>query len=179
MPSSVTIRRATREDLQTIRDVMRKGSHGRISLDTAALAQRLFEWAFFVAATTKVMGVVRWQAANFVACLKDLYVYPPGQRCRVGAPLLQRVEEEARALSCEVALLLATRKSSWRAVKFYRGMGYERAEQEALAQDWREVLAEHQDADEMILFKRLRETRVVVPVQVQCGHTASLLNTRR
>ncbi|MDH4208501.1 MAG: GNAT family N-acetyltransferase [Anaerolineae bacterium] len=164
MSSSVTIRRATREDLETIREIIEKASEGRTRLDAATLAERLLEWAFFVAATTKVMGVVRWQAGNFVACLKDLYVYPPRQRRRVGTPLLQRVEEEARALSCEVALLLAARQPSWRAMKFYRELGYGRARQEALARDWREVLAEHQDADEILLLKRLRETPVVVPV---------------
>jgi N-acetylglutamate synthase-like GNAT family acetyltransferase len=164
MPSSVTIRRATRGDIETIREIVQQASAGRINLDTSALAEKLFEWAFFVAATTKVVGVVRWQANNFVACLKDLYVYPPGQRRRVGTPLLQRVEEEAQALSCEVALLLAAQQSSWRAMKFYRGLGYERTRKEALVQAWREVAEEHQASDEVLLLKRLRETRVMAPV---------------
>jgi N-acetylglutamate synthase-like GNAT family acetyltransferase len=164
MPLGVTIRRASRGDLETIGDIIFKASDGRVSLDRATLVQRLFEWAFFVSATSKVMGVVRWQAANFVACFKDLYVYPPVQRRRVGAPLLQRVEQEAKALSCEVALLLAARQSSWRAMKFYRELGYERAKKEELAGAWREVLEEHQDADEIALLKRLRATRVMAPI---------------
>lgn len=164
MPSSVTIRRATQRDLETIREIIQKASQGRSEPVTSTLAEKLFEWGFFLAATTKVVGVVRWQATNFVACLKDLYVYPVTQRQRVGTPLVQRVEEEAQALSCEVALLLAAQQSSWRAMKFYRGLGYERTSKEALIQAWREVAQEHQDADEILLLKRLRETRVMTPV---------------
>ena len=165
MPSDVNVRRASRQDLETIAEIVRKGSGGRAASDPSALVERLLEWAYFVSATSKVMGVVRWQAANFVACLKDLYVYPPVQRRRVGTPLLQRVEEEAKTLSCEVALLLTGRQSSWRAMKFYRELGYERAREEELVGAWSEVLEEHKDDEEIVLLKRLRATRIMAPIQ--------------
>jgi N-acetylglutamate synthase-like GNAT family acetyltransferase len=165
MPAAVNVRRASRQDLEAIAEIVRKSSRGRAASDPSALVERLLEWAYFVSATSKVMGVVRWQAANFVACLKDLYVYPPVQRRRVGTPLLQRVEEEAITLSCEVALLLAGRQSSWRAIKFYRELGYERAKEEELARAWSEVLEEHKDADEIVLLKRLPATPIMAPVQ--------------
>ncbi len=164
MPPAVTVRRASRDDLPAISDVLRKASGGRVAPDSSVLLERLLEWAFFVSATSKVMGVVRWQAGNFVACLKDLYVYPPVQRRRLGRPLLERVEEEARALSCEVALFLTDKRASWRAMKFYRELGYERAHTEQLSRAWREAIAEHEDADEMLLLKRLRETKISAPI---------------
>jgi N-acetylglutamate synthase-like GNAT family acetyltransferase len=164
MPSRVTVRRASREDLPAISDVLRKASGGRAAPDTSVLLERLLEWAYFVSATSKVMGVVRWQASNFVACLKDLYVYPPVQRRRLGQPLLERVEEEARALSCEVALFLADRRASWRAMKFYRELGYERASTEQLSRAWREAVDEHRDVDEMLLLKELRERKISAPI---------------
>jgi hypothetical protein len=49
-------------------------------------------------------------------------------------------------------------------MKFYRELGYERAKKEELAGAWREVLEEHQDADEIALLKRLRATRVMAPI---------------
>jgi len=116
----VTVRRASRSDLSSIAQIMNKGSMGRVHLDEGAILDRLFEWGYFVSVTSKVMGLVGWQATNFIACLKDFHVYPPVQRRRMGSPLLRRVEEEANALSCEVALLLVDRRSSWRATKFYR-----------------------------------------------------------
>jgi N-acetylglutamate synthase-like GNAT family acetyltransferase len=164
MPPAVTVRRASRNDLQLISDILRQASYGRVAPDTAALFESLLEWAYFVSATSKVMGVVRWQAANFVACLKDLYVYPPVQRRRMGQPLVGRVEEEARALSCEVALFLADGQASWRAMKFYRELGYERAKTEELAKAWREVVEEHKETDELLLLKRLRAERIVAPI---------------
>lgn len=164
MPSAVRVRRASRQDLESIAEIVRKGSRGTAATDPSALLERLLEWAYFVSSTSKVMGVVRWQAANFVACLKDLYVYPPVQRRRVGTPLLQRVEEEAKTLSCEVALLLAGRRSSWRALKFYRELGYERAREEDLPSAWSEVLEEHKEADEIVLLKRLSATRIMAPI---------------
>jgi len=164
MPAAVKVRRASRQDLESIAEIVRKGSGGTAASDPSALVERLLEWAYFVSATSKVMGVVRWQAADFVACLKDLYVYPPAQRRRVGTPLLQKVEEEAKTLSCEVALLLTRRQSSWRAIKFYRELGYERAKEEDLAGAWREVLQEHRGDEEIVLLKRLRATRIMVPI---------------
>jgi N-acetylglutamate synthase-like GNAT family acetyltransferase len=164
MPLPVTVRRATRKDLQAIGDIVRQASGGRDTPDDDVLFERLLEWAYFVSATSKPMGVVRWQATNFVACLKDLHVYPPVQRRRLGQPLVGRVEDEARALSCEVALLLADKRASWRAIKFYRELGYERAKAEELNRAWREVVEDYREADEMLLLKRLRETRIMAPI---------------
>jgi N-acetylglutamate synthase-like GNAT family acetyltransferase len=164
MPSAVKVRRASRQDLESIAEIVRRGSRGTAATDPNALLEQLLEWAYFLSSTSKVMGVVRWQAANFVACLKDLYIYPPTQRRRVGTPLLQRVEEEAKTLSCEVALLLVGRQSSWRALKFYRELGYERAREQDLVRAWSEVLEEHKEADETVLLKRLSATRIMTPI---------------
>jgi dephospho-CoA kinase len=162
---AVNVRRASRSDLDSITQIINEGSMGRVKAGRDAVLQRLFEWGYFVASTSKVMGVVGWQATNFVACLRDFYVYPMVQRRRMGGPLLHRVEQEAKALSCEVALLLVDRRSTWRATKFYREMGYERVRPQELIKAWREVAEEHRSADEMIFFKALREKRVMAPIQ--------------
>jgi N-acetylglutamate synthase-like GNAT family acetyltransferase len=158
MPAAVNVRRASRQDLESIAEIVRQGSRGTVDSDSAALLERLLEWAYFLASTGKVVGVVRWQAADFVACLKDLYVYPLGQRRRVATALLQRVEEEARTLSCEAALLLAAGQPSWRAMKLYRELGYKRAREKELARAWREVVTEHREPHETVLLKRLPAT---------------------
>jgi GNAT superfamily N-acetyltransferase len=153
--------------LDIIAEIIGKGSQGRVTLDRTDVLQRLFEWGYWVSATSKVMAVVGWQATNFVACLRDFYVYPPVQRRRVGTPLLRRVEEEAKALSCEVALLLVDSGSSWRAIKFYRELGYERKDVGEMIKAWREVAEEHKSPDDILLTKKLREKRVMLPVQAQ------------
>jgi N-acetylglutamate synthase-like GNAT family acetyltransferase len=161
------VRRASRDDLDIIAEIIGKGSQGRVTLDRTDVLQRLFEWGYWVSATSKVMGVVGWQATNFVACLRDFYVYPPVQRRRVGTPLLRRVQEEAKALSCEVALLLVDSGSSWRAIKFYRELGYERKDVGQMIKAWREVAEEHKSPDDIVLTKKLREKPVMLPVQAQ------------
>jgi N-acetylglutamate synthase-like GNAT family acetyltransferase len=165
MAREVTVRRASRRDLDAIAEIISKASRDRMVLDESALLERLFEWGYWVSATSKVMGVVGWQAANFIACLKDFYFYPPVQRRRMGAPLIERVEEEAKVLSCEVALLLVDRRSTWRAIKFYRELGYERAKVEGMIKAWREVAEEHMSPDEIVLLKKLLERRIMSPVQ--------------
>ena len=167
MVPGLAVRRASRDDLDIIAEIIGKGSQGRVILDRTDVLQRLFEWGYWVSATSKVMGVVGWQATNFVACLRDFYVYPPVQRRRVGTPLLRRVEKEAKALSCEVALLLVDSGSSWRAIKFYRELGYERKDVGEMIKVWREVAEEHKSPDDIVLTKKLREKRVMLPVQAQ------------
>lgn len=165
MAREVTVRRASRRDLDTIAEIISKASRDRMVLDQSALLERLFEWGYWVSFTSKVMGVVGWQATNFIACLKDFYVYPPVQRRRMGAPLIERIEEEAKVLSCEVALLLVDRRSTWRAIKFYRELGYERAKAEGMVKAWREVAEEHVSPDEIVLLKKLLERRIMSPIQ--------------
>lgn len=167
MVPGLAVRRASRDDLDIIAEIIGKGSQGRVTLDRTDVLQRLFEWGYWVSATSKVMAVVGWQATNFVACLRDFYVYPPVQRRRVGTPLLRRVEEEAKALSCEVALLLVDSGSSWRAIKFYRELGYERKDVGEMIKAWREVAEEHKSPDDILLTKKLREKRVMLSVQAQ------------
>lgn len=167
MLPGLAVRRASRDDLDIIAEIIGKGSQGRVILDRTDVLQRLFEWGYWVSATSKVMGVVGWQATNFVACLRDFYVYPPVQRRRVGTPLLRRVQEEAKALSCEVALLLVDSGSSWRAIKFYRELGYERKDVGEMIKAWREVAEEHKSPDDIVLTKKLREKRVMAPVQAR------------
>lgn len=167
MVPGLAVRRASRDDLDIIAEIIGKGSQGRVTLDRTDVLQRLFEWGYWVSATSKVMAVVGWQATNFVACLRDFYVYPPVQRRRVGTPLLRRVQEEAKVLSCEVALLLVDRGSSWRAIKFYRELGYERKHVGEMIKAWREVAEEHKSPDDIVLTKKLREKRVMLPVQAQ------------
>ena len=161
----VTVRRASRRDLVAIAEIISNASRGATVVDESALSERFFEWGYWVSATSKMMGVVGWQATNFVACLKDFYVYPGVQRRRMGTPLIQRVEEEAKVLSCEVALLLVDRRSTWRAIKFYRELGYERARVEGMVKAWREVAEEHMSPDEIVLLKKLLERRIISPVQ--------------
>ena len=177
MVPEVTVRRASRDDLDVIAGIIRRSSGGRVVLDRTALLHRLFEWGYWVSATSKVMGVVGWQAANFVACLRDFHVYPAVQRRRIGGPLLLHVEEEAKALSCEVAFLLVDRGSSWRAIKFFRELGFERANVPHLIKAWREVAEEHKLPGEVVLTKKLLEKRVMVPVQDR-GEQAAMRQAR-
>jgi GNAT superfamily N-acetyltransferase len=159
------VRRASRHDLKAAATIISKGSRGRKIVDEGTLLERLFEWGYWVSATNKVMGVVGWQAADFIACLKHFYVYPPVQRRRMGSPLLQRIEEEAKALACEVSLLVVDGDCSWRAVKFYRELGYERARVDKMVKAWREVAEEHTSPDETVFLKRLRERRIMAPIR--------------
>ncbi len=160
----VTVRRASRRDVGIIAEIISKGSQNRAILDESGLLDRFLEWGYWVSATSKVMGVVGWRATNLVACLRDFYVYPLVQRRRMGFPLLRRIEDEARTLSCEAALLLVDGRSSWRAIKFYRELGYERAKVEAMFRPWREVAEEHSSTGQIVLLKKLLDKRIMVPL---------------
>jgi dephospho-CoA kinase len=112
----------------------------------------------------RILGLVGWQVENLVARTDDVYVNQRVSFQDAMHRLLVEVERASRELQCEIALLflppdLAGQGDIW------RSLGYEPRTIESLnVRAWQEAAEESMPDGSDMLFKQLREDRVLRPV---------------
>jgi GNAT superfamily N-acetyltransferase len=161
---AVTVRRAKRGDVRTLAAIMKGTMRWRPPPTEGEVLEMLFDKGYWLAMSRKGGGVTGWRAENLVMCIDDFYVYPPQFYPQVGAPLLETVETEAKALSCEVAMVFLDERVTPQAIQFFESQGYERQEQDELFSVWREVSQEFLQENMFMMVKKLREKRIMRPL---------------
>ena len=127
----------------------------------AAFGEKAF---LLLMADKKIAGVVGWQVENLVARTTDLYIEPDIPSERALKILVNEVERASQGLQCEASLFflppqVAGQESIW------QGLGYERRTLQTLGvQVWRDAAIESQPANTILLFKQLRQDRVLRPI---------------
>jgi ribosomal protein S18 acetylase RimI-like enzyme len=159
----VIVRRAKRRDIPAIVAIM-NGLLGEGTLTDGDVMQKIFERAYWVAVGEKAGGLAGWQAENLVACIDEFYVYPSGYWEKIGGPLLETIEAEAYKLSCEVSIIFVDKYHPQEAVEFFASRGYEYQELGDLIKVWREVASEFVTEDRFLMFRKLREERIMQPI---------------
>jgi hypothetical protein len=91
-------------------------------------------------------------------------VYPAEYYPQVGGPLLETVETEAKALSCEVAIAFLEEQISPEAIDFFTAQGYKLLQLNELYKIWREVAQEFLTGSRFMMVKQLRQDRVMRPL---------------
>jgi dephospho-CoA kinase len=161
----VIIRRAKREDLNRMAELIATGTKGALHPDLSAMMENLFSRAYIVAlAKDYVVGMMGWQAENLVAGLQDFYVVRDDLWATVGQKMLDKVHEEINNLSCEVSLIFITTPTGPKPIEFLESQGYEQFESKNLIPDWREAAVEWQPENSVLLYKKMREQRIMVPM---------------
>jgi dephospho-CoA kinase len=170
--------------------VMRKATDGELSVqrgrpsdsaNIAALITRLAkgirpqtqndimaafgEKAFLLLMSDKqLVGLVGWQVENLVARTTDLYIEAGIPFERALKILVTEVERASQDLQCEASLFflppqVVGQESIW------QGLGYARRTPQTLGvQAWRDAAIESQPPNTIMLFKQLRQDRVLRPI---------------
>jgi len=160
----VTVRRARREDVPLIAAFLRHARCGK-KPGEAQVREKLFEQGYWLAEREgTLMGLTSWLAENLVACIEEPCVYPARRRPPVVRALLKAIEEEARFLQCEAAILFVKEGVSRGAFRLYEKCGYQRRELEELGRIWREVAREYLPQGHFLMVKKLREKPVTRPL---------------
>ena len=162
---AITIRRAKPNDLGTISQLIADSTKGALNPDTSEMMESLFSRAYIVAANgEQVVGVAGWQTENLIAGLQDVYVLQEDLWTSVGGKMLEMIHEEVDKLSCEVIIAFIATQSGATPIEFLQSQGYEQSEAKDLGYMWTEAAAEWQPENTVILFKKLREQRIMVPM---------------
>jgi dephospho-CoA kinase len=127
----------------------------------AAFGEKAF---LLLMADKQLVGLVGWQVENLVARTTDLYVESSIPIERALKILVTEVERASQDLQCEASLFflppqVVGQESIW------QGLGYARRTPQTLGvQAWRDAAIESQPPNTILLFKQLRQDRVLRPI---------------
>jgi len=160
----IKVRRAKLSDATAIASFLSDATRGRITADRAEVQERLGAKGFFLAQTTRIVGLAGMHVENLVARIEEFIVHPPSFRSVAGKALLDNIESEANRLNCEVVLLFVHVDASPTAYDFYQSCGYQEQEMNTWPPAWLASAEEFGGADRFVMAKRLREELVTRPI---------------
>jgi N-acetylglutamate synthase-like GNAT family acetyltransferase len=163
--TDISIRRAKRQDLEAMATLIATGTKGALNPDLSQMMELLFTRAYVVAmAGDYVVGVAGWQTENLIAGLQDFYVLRDDLWPNVGRQMLEMIHDEVNKLSCEVAMAFVLNQAGAKPIEFFESQGYEQAQGKDLGYMWKDAAKEWQPENSALLYKKLREQRIMVPM---------------
>lgn len=148
-----------------IADLINKLKQTGIPLTRADIMAAFGERAFMILQVgPNLVGVIGWQVENLVSRTTDIYIEPSIPVAQALPVLVNEMERASKDLQCEASLIfvapdLAQDESLW------KGLGYERRTPDTLGVlAWQEAAQESMPANTVLLFKKLRQDRVLRPI---------------
>jgi dephospho-CoA kinase len=162
---NISVRRAKRGDLQAMAKLIEVGTKGAIDPDLSQMMEALFSRAYLIATVDDyVVGIAGWLTENLIAGLQDFFVLRDDMWSTVGQKMLDKIHEEIDSLSCEVSLCFVFKEAGLKPIEFFESQGYERTESQDLGYMWTDAALEWQPENSLLLYKKLREQRIMVPM---------------
>ncbi len=164
-PKKLIVQRASPRQAEEIAAFITRLSAGRRKMSRADVMEAFGEKAFLLLRSgDQIVGVVGWQVENLVARVNDFYLEPSQPFTPAVEAFTTEVERASRELQCEIALFFLSdvqlsRHNVWKA------LGYQPSTiMELGARAWQEAAAEVMPGNAVMLYKLLREDRVLRPV---------------
>jgi dephospho-CoA kinase len=161
----LSVERANPRQAEEIAAFITRLSAGRRRVSRDDIMAAFGEKAYLqLKAGDQFVGLVGWQVENLVARVNDFYLDPTQQFAPALKALTAEVERASRELQCEVALFFlidqqVSKNNAWRT------LGYQPATIVELGvRAWQEAAAEIMPGNAVMLYKLLREDRVLRPV---------------
>jgi dephospho-CoA kinase len=164
-PGELSVQRGRPRDSANIANLISRLSGGlRIPTQDDIMAD-FGEKAFLLLLAGKdLVGLAGWQVENLVARTTDLYldsIVPLDQALKT---LVTELEHASQDLQCEASLVfLPPHMTSQEAI--WKELGYiQRTPQTLGVQAWQDAASESQPPNTVLLFKQLRQDRVLRPI---------------
>jgi len=163
--NELTVRRAKRTDLQAMAELIAAGTKGAVDPDLSQMMESLFSRAYLVATSGEhIVGIAGWQTESLIAGLQDFFVLRDDLWPTAGQQMLTKIHEEIDSLSCEVSLIFVLKAAGSEPIEFFKTQGYEEIEGKDLGYMWKDAALEWQPENSILLYKKLRDQRIMVPM---------------
>jgi dephospho-CoA kinase len=162
----VKVRRGKPGDANAIAAFIKQVTNGQRSLTRADMMAAFGDKAYMLADYDGQLGAIAgWKVENLVARVDEFYIAVTTPLERVASPLIDAVENAARELQSEAALVFVPAPLAQSAAQALAGLEYAPQALEKLGvAAWKEAAKESMPPDTALLFKKLREDRVLKPI---------------
>lgn len=165
MAPEILIRRARLDDAAAIASFVNRTRNRNAGVSRSMVAQRFSDVGFMLAESNgRIEAMLGWQVENLIARITDFLVAPTTDRNAVGRALIQRIEEQARILEAEAAMLFLPPHPSPQLIAFWEQFGYKEHAVESLPKQWRQAVAEWNPSAGNVMLKVLRRDIVRRPI---------------
>ncbi len=115
-------------------------------------------------AGAEMKALVGWQVENLVSRTTDMVIDPSVPLGRAIPAMIKEMEKASRDLQCEVSLVFVSPQLA-RQEEIWRGLGYQKTLPDALeVLAWQDAAKESMPAGAVLLFKKLRQDRILRPI---------------
>jgi dephospho-CoA kinase len=165
-PSGVHVRRGMPSDSTLIADFIRDATQGRVDLTRADVMAAFGEKAYLLATYHgRLAAIAGWKVENLVARIDEVFLLPQAPPERLLPTLMEAVEMASKELQSEAALMFVPEAMASAAARALAGRGFMLQQPERLGVTaWVEAARESMPAGTALLFKKLREDRVLRPI---------------
>lgn len=153
-----TVRRSGPGDARALAELLARIEGRAAPLSREELLARQGKLGYWlVRAGSQTVALAAWQAENLAAIVRELWVRDDAAAARAVPLLLDAIEPEANALTCEVVVILAPPTLSDAMRRALTARGYTLTAPDELHRLWRGVVEPLMAREELLYAKRLRE----------------------
>jgi dephospho-CoA kinase len=164
-PGEIVVHRARPREAEDIAVLITQLSGGARKLTRQDVMAAFGEKAFLLLKVNgRSLGLAGWKVENLVACTDDVFIDKSLGFIDALGVMMNEVERVSRELQCEISLLFLPADFRDQEPSL-QALGYQQRTIQSLGvRAWQEAAQESMPARSMMLFKQLRQDRVLRPV---------------
>ena len=162
---SLGIKRGRPQDAAAIAAFLNRLGRSGLQLTADDIMAQFGEKAYMLLQLNReLVGIAGWQVENLVVRTTDLYLEPGVDIDTALSILIQEIETVSADLQCEASLVFP-RMAVLAGAAVWEKLGYEsRAPEELTVGAWTDAAKESMPSDTVLLFKQLRQDRILRPI---------------
>jgi len=163
---TIKIRRGSPRDAAAIAEFLKQVTNGARALSRAEVIAAFGDKAYMLGDYgDQLAALAGWKVENLVARVDEFFVGAGAPLDKLAPPLIEAVEAASRELQCEAALIFVPLAIAPSAAQALTGNGYAPQTGDKLGvAAWKEAVKESMPPNTGLLFKKLREDRVLKPI---------------
>jgi len=164
--AAVSVRRGLPSDATNIASFIKYATQGKVALARSDVIAAFGDKAYMLADYGgHLAAIAGWKVENLVARVDEMYVAPNAPLDKLAPAMLEAVEAASRELQSEAALVFVSPALAKAATLALSGQGFKPTAPEQLrVAAWSEAARESMPPGSSMLFKKLREDRVLRPI---------------
>ena len=164
--AAVRVRRGLPSDATTIASFIKYATQGKVALSRSDVIAAFGEKAYMLADYGgHLAAIAGWKVENLVARVDEMYVAPNAPLDKLAPAMLEAVENASRELQSEAALVFVSPALAKDTARALAGRGFlPTALDQLRVAAWLEAARESMPPGASMLFKKLRDDRVLRPI---------------